>query len=416
VLGTRAVLPERDEAWGLARSVLREALALDAQVADGLAPRTRSALAGLLPEVDAPDLALDGETRRALVLAGGVTMLAAAVGDGAVLVVDDLRWADPSSVTFLASALARLPRLAGVLAFRPDELAPEVLAGIRASRMVVDVALGPLPDNGIGALVADHRLAAALQTATDRTPFAVSDVLRELVARSTIVTGPDARFRTSHSATVEPAVDLGRQGRRRAVQRRAERETGPRALVLALVALLARETTARTVAAAAALDPRAALDALSGLAAAGLVRPGERGWAPAHDLVGETVVAARPPLGTTKHGSPRWSLRPRAVRTAPPNWRLRRGRPQGRVATWPRLRGWPSWRAGGRMAKAPTHGGGDSREPVPSRAFPPSSRSHTGFRPSGQARRPAAFRRLITSADGRACAPDAVRSSRWPGC
>jgi tetratricopeptide (TPR) repeat protein len=49
------------------------------------------------------------------------------------------------------------------------------------------------------------------------------------------------------------------------------------------------------VAAAAATSDRDTLDALSGLADAGLVRLGEHGWAVAHDLVGETVVAGLSP-------------------------------------------------------------------------------------------------------------------------
>ena len=49
------------------------------------------------------------------------------------------------------------------------------------------------------------------------------------------------------------------------------------------------------MATAAGLDPREALDALSGLATAGLLRLGEQGWATAHDLVGETVTAALAP-------------------------------------------------------------------------------------------------------------------------
>ena len=312
VLTCRAFLPERGEAWGLARSVLREALALDAHLADRLAPRVRAALAVLLPEIDGIDVPLDGEARRALVLAGGVELLAAAVRDGAVLVVDDLQWADPSSLTFLASALARLPRLAAVLAFRPDEPALDLpaddvrstdpapsttsaLAAVRASRGVVDVTLGALPDDGLDALVGDPRLAAALRAETDRTPFAVAEVLRELAVRGVAVAGPDGRWLPRDAGAVALAGEVGRQGQRRAVRRRAERETGARAQVLALVALLARETTARIVATAAGLDPRAALDALSGLATAGLLRLGEQGWATAHDLVGETVTAALAP-------------------------------------------------------------------------------------------------------------------------
>ncbi len=233
----------------------------------------------------------------------------AAVGDGAVLVVDDLQWADPSSLTFLASALARLPRLAAVLAFRPDEpafdsarvggvadpAATAALAAVRATRTVVDVTVGALPDAALAALVGDPRLSAVLRTETDRTPFALAEVLRELAVRGAAAAGPDGRWQPRDATAVALAIEVGRQGQRRAVRRRAERETGVRAQVLALVALLARETTARVVATAAGLDPREALDALSGLATAGLLRLGEQGWATAHDLVGETVTAALAP-------------------------------------------------------------------------------------------------------------------------
>ena len=113
-----AFLPERAEAWGLARSLLREALAVDAAVADGAAgPRPRR------PRRPAPRArrraghVLDGESRRALVLAGGLRVLEAVTRRRRrVLVVDDLQWADPSSLALLGSVLARLPRLAAVLA------------------------------------------------------------------------------------------------------------------------------------------------------------------------------------------------------------------------------------------------------------------------------------------------------------
>ena len=295
VLAARAFLPERAEAWGLARSVLREALAVDAAVAEGLPGRIRDALGAVLPELaGGPAAPLDGESRRALVLAGGLRVLEAATGAGAALVVDDLQWADPSSITLLTSALARLPRLAAVLAFRPDELPPGVLAELRGARPVTEVTLGPLSPAAVTELVGDPDLAAALLAGTDGTPFAVAEVLRELAERGAVVARAGTFSAPDGAGAAALAAELGREGQRRAVRRRAGRQEGPRADALAVVALLARETAAGTVAATLGLGQREALDALAALAGAGLLRLGERGWGTAHDLVGETVAADLP--------------------------------------------------------------------------------------------------------------------------
>ncbi len=156
---------------------------------------------------------MDGESRRALLLAGGLRVLDLVTGQGAVLVVDDLQWADPSSVALLASVLDRLPRLAVVLAHRTDELDAATVAGIAGSRPVTELALGPLPAPAVDRLAADPALGAALRAATDGTPFAIAEVLRELVTRGA----------TGRPDVAELAAELGRDGQRRAVRRRAQR-------------------------------------------------------------------------------------------------------------------------------------------------------------------------------------------------
>lgn len=300
VIEARAFLPERAEAWGLARSLLREALALDAAVADRLPVRVRDALAMVVPELgDGAGPVLDGESHRALVLAGGLRVFEAATGEGALLVADDLQWADPSSLVLLGTVLARLPRLAAVLAFRPDELPAGSLVELRRAGSGVEVVLGPLSAAAIEGLVGHHGLVRALVEGTDRTPFAVAEVLRELAARAVLSAVPGGGWTPRSPNAVALAAELGRAGQRRAVQRRAERQSAARREVLALLALLAREAPASTVAAAAGLDGRATLAALSGLAAGGLVRLGEQGWATAHDLVAETVTAG---LGDGERG------------------------------------------------------------------------------------------------------------------
>lgn len=291
VLAARAFLPERAEAWGLARSVLREALAVDAALGQTLPERPRAALADLLPELGTgPTAVLDGESRRALLLAGGLRVLEAATGTGALLVVDDVQWADPSSLVLISSALARLPSLTAVLAFRPEEVPDPVATILRELRPGIRIELGPLDEPALVALAGDAALAGALATGTDRSPFAVAEVLRELAARDVAHPTADG-WSLRRADAADLAHKLGAAGQRAAVAERARRQTGSRADVLAVVALLAREAPAGTVAAATGLDVREALAALSGLAAAGLVRLGEQGWAAAHDLVGETVTA-----------------------------------------------------------------------------------------------------------------------------
>ena len=294
VLAARAVLPERDEAWGLARSLLAEALACDADAAAALPAHARDALAVVLPELGPPTAVLDPESRRALILAGGLRLVEAVVGDGALLVVDDVQWADASSIGLLGSALARLPRLAAVVAHRPEETPPRVLEALRGARPARELTLGPLPEQALASLLAPD-LAAALRTSTDGTPFAVAEVVRELQARGLLRAEPDGTWAAQDPSAVARAVELGRAGRLAAVRRRAERRPPLAREVLALLALLAREAPAQVVADAAGVGPRAVLDELSGLAGAGLVRLGELGWATAHDLVAEAVGAGLDP-------------------------------------------------------------------------------------------------------------------------
>ena len=300
IIAARAFLPERAEPWGLARTVLREAIALDAAIPEALPARIRAALTELLPELGPPGDSVDGESRRALLLAGALRVLEAATGEGALLVVDDLQWADPSSVTVIGSALARLPRLAAVLAMRPDEVPPATVAQLRDLRDgAVEVTVGPLRETAIRALVDEPALAAAVLAGTDRTPFAVAEVLRELVVRGAIERGPAGGWTPRSADAASVAADVGRAGQLRAVARRADRQDATATEVLRLLALLAREVPASTIAAAAGIDGRAALDTLSRLATAGLARLGEQGWATAHDLVAETVTAA---LGEADRG------------------------------------------------------------------------------------------------------------------
>src|SRR5690606_19113928 len=142
-------LPERDAPWSLARVLLRAALGVGVDVDATLPRRSREALGEVLPELAAPTTpaAFEPGSRRALALEAAVRLVAA-IGPALVL-VDDVQWADASSLALLATTASRAEAVVLVLAYRPEEVAADLqlaafLSDLRATSAPVDVALGPL--------------------------------------------------------------------------------------------------------------------------------------------------------------------------------------------------------------------------------------------------------------------------------
>ncbi|MQA13783.1 MAG: AAA family ATPase [Pseudonocardiaceae bacterium] len=291
VLTARAVLAERDAPWGLVRTLLRAVLRAGVDPATALPPRLAAAVWGLLPELDSPPATLDPQTRRALALEATVRLVAA-TGSPLVL-IDDLQWADASSLDALAVTAARGEEVTLVLAYRPEEVTahPEVgrfLGGLRAAGASVEVGLGRLDAAAVAALVADAELAALLAEQTDGTPFAILEVIRSLVGDGALRRGERGRW---HSAgdVLDRARVAARAGQRRSILQRAEGQPPLRRELLALLALLGRPAAARLLAEAAGAPTAEVLAGLDGLGRAELVGHRERGFAVAHDLVGETI-------------------------------------------------------------------------------------------------------------------------------
>lgn len=301
VISIRAFQAERNEPWSLGRALLREALSLDLAAASVLAERTASALADLLPELE--ELrpltrdAIDPESRRALALEGAVRLLSSVAPVGLVLAVDDVQWADPTSLLLLGVIGRRVPDAALALSYRsnevePDGLLPALLDDLGAVRSVIDVRVGPLSPSTLDELVTDPALAEALARHTDGTPLAVSEVIRRLADDGAIASDAGGRWRPLRRDASELAESLAREGQRRAIERRAGRRLPGERETLALLALLGREAPARLLARARNSGETAVLDELDALARAGLIRIGDAGWATAHDLIAESVAAA----------------------------------------------------------------------------------------------------------------------------
>ncbi|HYR64137.1 MAG TPA: AAA family ATPase [Actinomycetota bacterium] len=303
-LAVRATPSERDEPWHVARALVRAALAVAPRAAETLEPRSAEALAEVVPELAGrghPGAGpLDVESRRALAMEGAVRLIEAAAGGDCLLVVDDLQWADASSLGMLDRVAARLPSVGLVLAFRPEEFTPAGPAGRYLDRLgdlgrpLATVHLGPLAPDSLDAAIAEPGLVACIVEDTDGSPMAVAELLRELAARGAIRRGSDGRWAAVVRDLRDVAREAARRGQATMIGARVDRHPPGAVELLCLLALLGRPVSARLLAEAAGASLDRILDDLDALGRSGLVQAGPSGWTTAHDLIAE-VVAARLP-------------------------------------------------------------------------------------------------------------------------
>jgi DNA-binding SARP family transcriptional activator len=298
VVAARAFLPEREEAWGLARTLLRELLSLDVQAADAVPELAAAALCEILPELaelrPITAVAIDPQSRRALTLQGAVQLVAAAAEEPLV-VVDDLQWADASSLDLLQLAAQRVAGLRLVVAHRPEEVAEPgpvslFLASLAELARPVEVRLGPLGADAVAELFEDEELVRAVVEAGDGSPLALVECLQALAEQGLLERRPSGRWQASSAMTAQLATDAARAAQERAVAARVARLPSRRRAVLHLLALLGREAPARLLARAAAVPEPDALEALDALARGRLARLGDQGWATAHDSITEMLA------------------------------------------------------------------------------------------------------------------------------
>lgn len=289
-ISVRAFWADRDEPWALGRALLGELAAADFAAVDDMPEQLRTALASVLPDLTPGAVPLDPASRHALAIEAGVRM--AGCLDRPLLIIDDLQWADPTSLRLIAALYERVSGLLLLLAYRSDEVPPDGAVADLLHRMTLPAALDlkPLPPSALDRLASAPELAVALGQHTDRTPLALTEVVRELAATGAIGRDETGRWQATTPTISREVAELGARGQRRAISARTAGYSGTPRSVLTLLALLGREAPARLLAVAASVTEREVLDSLGALADADLVRQRQHGWGLAHDAIGEVLA------------------------------------------------------------------------------------------------------------------------------
>ncbi len=295
VLLARGLMPEREDPWSLARTLLETAPATAVDLVGLVGPATLTALHSCFPDLPGGDPGtgpvVDLQSARALIQQGLLRVLEAAAP--ALVIVDDLQWADSSSLDVLALLAVRRSDLLMVVAYRPEEVAEESpVARFLALLTEVDpieMTLTPLDVHALEHLVGSPSVAAALSEHTDSTPFAVLQTARSLEREGLL----RRRGPGGWEVVAEPALDrvreVARAGQRDAVWRQFERQPRESRDLVASLALLARPVPVRLLMTVWGIAVDDAMRVLRDLARGHLVRHDAQGFRVDHDLVGETI-------------------------------------------------------------------------------------------------------------------------------
>ena len=281
VLDGQAFAPDRDKAWSLAGRLLRRAWRLAGPAGTLLPDREARALASLVPGLAAPATSgqdiLDDEDNRAFAFQGAVRLVEAAARPRCLIMVDDLQWADSTSLTLLGLLLRRADRVSMVAAYQHDEAA----AGFATETFAMPathIKLGPLPADTIRALFSDPVLAEVILDQADHTPFAVTEIVAALADHGTIRRDERGRWRLRTPGDVAQARTVVAAGLHHVVEARLTRLPGRWRELLSLLALLGRPAPPALLAEAGGQELRDVLASLEGLARAGMTHPGQQGW------------------------------------------------------------------------------------------------------------------------------------------
>jgi DNA-binding NarL/FixJ family response regulator len=282
---------EQHAAWGMARQLF-EPLRSQSGWGELTTGAARLAEGVLAAEAEQPVLA--GDAMHAAVR--GLVWLASNLGErgAAILVIDDVHWADAPSLhwlALLARSLGEL-RIGVVCAVRSGEppAVPDLLADLLASAPEPPVRPRPLGPAATQALVrarlpaATPGFAQACHGVTGGNPFLLGALLTQLAA--------DGAAPDDDAATRLPAFGSEQVGR--VVDRQLARLPAGAAQLASAIAVLGPGAALRHAARLAGLEPAAAARVADALRAARLVEDGP-GLTLAHPLIAGTLYASLPP-------------------------------------------------------------------------------------------------------------------------
>jgi len=300
VLAAQAFAPDQDEAWSLAGRLLRQAIAPlpdpPAVITGPEAAALREVVPGLTGVAGTAVSTLDEGTRRALALQGAVGIVSAAGRPRCLIVVDDLQWADPASLTLLGLLLRRLDGVSLVAAYRAEGTGfdPDEALGVPGNHMT-GLTLGPLPASLIRNLFSDQLLAEAIIRPAGRTPFTVTEVIAALTRQGMITRDGDGKWRLRSGRDAPEAARIVAAGIGQAAGNRLAGLPSRWRDMLGLIALLGRPAPPALLSAASGSGQRTVLDTLEGLGSAGLACPGTQGWWIRHEPLRQAVNGAMHP-------------------------------------------------------------------------------------------------------------------------